>query len=133
MDGVTGLSLNAATAYASLAVITRFNTLGFIDAINGANGYAAMNSIPYTAGALYHFRVVTDPQAHTYSAYVTPPLAANEIQIANNYAFRTDQATTSSLNSLSLFSEAGSSHDVCNFALGTQAPAAPTGLRLSVN
>lgn len=133
MNGVTGLSLNAATAYTSLAVITRFNPSGFIDAMNGASSYTAVSSIPYTAGGLYHFRVVIDPQAHTYSAYVTPPSASSEIQVAANYAFRTDQATTSSLNSWSLYSEPGSTHNVCNFALGlpTNAPAAPTALTVT--
>ena len=79
MDGLTGLSLNAASGYTSLAVITRFNPAGTIDARNGSV-FAAINSVPYTAGVNYHFRLVINPAAHTYSAYVTPN-GGSEIQI----------------------------------------------------
>ena len=131
MDGVTGLSLNAATGYSSLAVTTRFNLAGFIDAISGNEIYSAMNSIPYAAGQVYHFRVLINPQTHTYSAYVTPP-SSSEIQVANNYPFRTAQLATASLNSWSLYSETGT-HSVCSFTMtpgstDTQAPSVPTGL-----
>src|SRR5207249_1688855 len=67
-----------------------------------------------------------------YGAWVTPPSAA-EIQVANNYAVRTEQAATSSLNSWTLHSGAGGTHNICNFSLtpgapDTQAPTVPTGL-----
>lgn len=75
MDGVTGLSLGKAAAYADLAVITRFNPSGFIDARSGAN-YAADVSVPYTPGLTYHFRLLINPGAHSYTIYVTPPGAA---------------------------------------------------------
>ncbi|HSF32305.1 MAG TPA: fibronectin type III domain-containing protein, partial [Candidatus Tectomicrobia bacterium] len=71
MNGVTGLSLDSAGAYTDLAVITAFQTNGMIEARNGS-AYAAVNPIPYTANTPYHFRVVVNPQARTYSAYVTP-------------------------------------------------------------
>src|SRR5215831_6990957 len=114
MDGVTGLSLNTATDYTSLAVITRFNATGTIDARSGS-AYAAVNSVPYTSGVVYRFRLVVNPSAHTYNAYVTPS-GGSEIQIANNYAFRTEQAGTSRLNNLGIFSKVNT-HTVCNFAI----------------
>jgi chitodextrinase len=120
MNGATGLSLNAATGYTSLAVTTRFNPAGFIDAVNGDGTFSAVNSIPYAGGKVYHFRVVANPQNHTYSAYVTPPSSA-EIQVANNYPFRTTQLATSSLNSWTLHSETGT-HTVCSFTLVPPAP-----------
>jgi chitodextrinase len=109
----------------------RFNDLGFIDARNGS-AYVALSSIPYSAGAVYRFRLLVNPQNHTYSAWVTPPSSA-EIQVANNYAFRTEQAATSSLNSWTLHSGAGGTHNICNFSLtpgasDTQPPTVPTGL-----
>ena len=107
--------MNAATDNTSMAVIMRFNVAGFIDARNGS-AYVALSSIPYSAGALYRFRLIVDPQNHTYSAWVTPPSAA-EIQVANNYAFRTEQAATSGLNSWTLHSGAGGTHNICNFSL----------------
>ena len=60
MDGSVGFSSGAATGYASLATITRFNPSGFIDVRNGAN-YAAAVSVPYTAGTSYHFRMSINP------------------------------------------------------------------------
>src|SRR5207247_776355 len=77
LDAATGLSQGAAAAYTDLAVIVRFNTGGTIDARNGG-AYAATNSIGYTAGTSYHFRVVVDVSSHTYSAYVTPAGGAEQ-------------------------------------------------------
>jgi hypothetical protein len=114
MDGVTGLSLNAAVDYTSLAVITRFNNTGTIDARNGG-AYETVTAVPYTPGTTYHFRLVVNPSAQTYSAYVTPA-GGSEIQIANNYAFRTEQAGTNSLNNWALTSSLGT-HTVCNFTI----------------
>ena len=120
MDGVTGLSLGAATGWSSPAAIVRFNNTGTIDA-RKAGGYAADAAIPYSAGVLYHFRLAVDPAAHTYSVWVTPPGGA-ETALAANYAFRSEQASVSSLNNWNLFTDAGT-HQVCNFALsGATAP-----------
>ena len=120
MDGVTGLSLGAAAGFTSPAAIVRFNNTGSIDA-RKAGAYAADAAVPYTAGAQYHFRMAVNPVAHTYSVWVTPPGAAETI-LAANYAFRTEQASVSSLNNWTLFTDAGT-HQVCNFALsGATAP-----------
>jgi hypothetical protein len=111
MNGVTGLSLNAAAAYTDLAVITRFNSDGTIDAINGS-GYAALTTVPYVAGTVYHFRVVVNPTARTYDAFVKAG-SGMEVPIASNYAFRATQAATESLNNWGSFADTGS-HTVCN-------------------
>jgi hyaluronate lyase len=100
IDGVMGLSSGAAGNYTNLACIVRFNTTGFIDARNGGV-YAATNSIAYTAGANYHFRLVVNVPAHTYSAYVTPEGGSEQL-IGANYAFRTEQAAVSVLNNVAL-------------------------------
>ena len=121
MDGVTGLSLGPASGFTGYAVVVRFNNTGFIDARNGG-AYTATSQVPYVAGAKYHFRLAANPVAHTYSAYVTPPGAA-EITLGTNFAFRTEQAAVSSLNSWGLFADAGSA-SVCSFAVtgGTPPP-----------
>jgi len=82
-------SNGAQSAYSGLAAIVRFNTTGTIDARNGGT-YAAATSIPFKAGATYHFRMVINVTAHTYSAYVTPP-GGSEQAIGSNYAFRSEQ------------------------------------------
>src|SRR6266700_2245052 len=122
LDAATGLSQGAAAAYTDLAVILRFNTGGTIDARNGG-AYAATNSIGYTAGTSYHFRVVVDVSSHTYSAYVTPAGGAEQT-IGTGFAFRTEQSGVTALDSWALTAITGT-HTVCNFAITGSQPPAP--------
>jgi hypothetical protein len=117
INSVVGLSNASATDYTSLATIVRFNDTGTIDARNGG-AYAAVNNIPYTSGTSYHFRLTVNPSIHTYSATVTPSGGA-VTTIATNYAFRTEQAGTSTLNNWALFQDPASvdSQTVCNVVL----------------
>jgi hypothetical protein len=120
MDGVLGLSSSSVSDYGTLSAAVRFNPSGFIDVINGVTTYTASTSVPYTSGLTYHFRMVVNPATDTYSVYVTPPSSA-EIQIANNYAFRTN---VSSLANRALISQSGT-YNVCNITLtggGTPTP-----------
>src|SRR5207245_20586 len=122
LDAATGLSQGAAAAYADLAVIVRFNTGGTIDARNG-RAHAATNTIPYTAGTSYHFRVVVDVPSHTYAAYVTPSGGAEQT-IGTGFAFRTEQSVVTSLANWALTAITGT-HTVCNFAITGSQPPAP--------
>jgi hypothetical protein len=111
LDGVSGLSKAAVVDYTGLAAIVRFNNAGTIDARNGG-AYAAAASIPYVAGGSYHFRLVVNVPAHTYSAYVKAGAAA-EALVGSNFAFRTEQATATPLGNLGVYTSAGSL-TVCN-------------------
>ena len=122
LDAATGLSQGAAAAYTDMAVIVRFNTGGTIDARNGG-AYAATNSISYTPGTSYHFRVVVDVPSHTYSAYVTPS-GSTEQTIGIGFAFRTEQSGATALANWALTALSGS-HTVCNFAIAGSQPPAP--------
>src|SRR5437870_3897203 len=122
LDAATGLSQGAAAAYTDLAVIVRFNTGGTIDARN-RGAYAATNSIGYTAGTSYHFRVVVDVSSHTYSAYVTPAGGAEQT-IGTGFAFRTEQSGVTALANWALTAITGT-HTVCNFAITGSQPPAP--------
>jgi phage replication-related protein YjqB (UPF0714/DUF867 family) len=113
IDAGVGLSNGAQTTFAGLACITRFNSQGKIDARNGS-AYAALSQISYSPNTSYHFRYVVNMPAHMYSVYVTPE-GASEQAVGTNYAFRTEQATVSSLNNWSLFSDSGSMQ-ACGFA-----------------
>ncbi len=95
-NDILSFSNGAQTAYTGMAASVRFNTTGTIDARN-ADAYAAVTNIPFSAGSNYHFRVVVNVSAHTYSAYVTPP-GGSELTIGTNYAFRTEQAGITSVN-----------------------------------
>ncbi len=95
-----GFSNGAQTAYTGVAATVRFNTTGTIDARNGGD-YAAVTSVAFAAGKTYHFRMVINVAAKTYSAYVTAP-GGSEQTIASNYAFRTEQAGISSINNFNV-------------------------------
>jgi lysophospholipase L1-like esterase len=95
-NALIGISQGSAAAYADIAAAVRFNPSGNIDARNGG-AFAAAATITFTAGTSYHFRLAIDVTAHTYSAYVTPA-GGSEITIGTNYAFRTEQAGVTQLD-----------------------------------
>jgi hypothetical protein len=115
MDTIVGLSDGAANALTSLAVIVRFGTSGEIDSRSGGS-YMAASAIPYMAGMTYSVRLVVNVTAHTFSAYVKPPGGAEQL-IGMNYAFRTEQAAVSRLNSWTVRGVAGTASKLCNFAV----------------
>jgi hypothetical protein len=116
IDAVMALSNGAQTTFAGFACLARFNTSGTIDARDGGT-YHAASSIMYSANTVYHFRLVVNVAAHTYSVYVTPA-GGSEQAVGLNYAFRTEQASVASLNNYGLIvdSAAGSAR-LCNFAV----------------
>ncbi|HXA15060.1 MAG TPA: chitobiase/beta-hexosaminidase C-terminal domain-containing protein, partial [Opitutaceae bacterium] len=99
-NGVIGLSKGVATTYTGLSCLARFNPSGDIDAYNGT-AYAAAATIPYSAGVTYHFRLVVNVSAHTYSVYVTPP-GGSELMVGLNDAFRSTANTVTSLDTWNL-------------------------------
>lgn len=122
------LSQGAVTAYSGMAAIVRFNASGAIDARN-AGAYTAASTIPYSANTTYHFRMVIDVAAHTYSIFVTPS-GGSEITVGANYAFRTEQAGVTQLDNWNadVAATPGGSVTVSNFTITGTLPqaAAPT-------
>lgn len=128
MDGVSGLTNGTASSYSALAAAVRFNTAGTIDARNGGV-YSASASIPYSAGLPYHFRLVVNVPARTYSAYVRQGANAERL-IGGGFAFRTEQSAVSSLANLALLASTGS-EQVCGLTAAGAAPADTTAPLLS--
>jgi hypothetical protein len=93
---VVGLSKGVSTAYGNLSCIARFNPSGQIDAYNGT-AYQAASSISYAKSTTYHFRMVVNVTAHTYSVYVTPA-GGTELTVGLNYVFRVTQASLDTWN-----------------------------------
>jgi hypothetical protein len=125
-NSVVALSNGAQTAYANFACLTRFNPSGDIDARNGG-AYAAASTIPYSAGVSYHFRLVVNIAAQTYSIFVTPA-GGSELTVGSNYAFRISDTT---LNWYGVFVDVSASGGagtvtVCNFSTGTSPGQAAT-------
>jgi len=96
LSAVVALSQGAQTAYTGFATLTRFNPSGNIDARNGG-AYAAESTIPFSGGVTYHFRLVINVLAHTYSIYVTPA-GGTELTVGTNFAFRTEQSGVTALD-----------------------------------
>lgn len=119
LDGVIGLANGPSTQYTRLASIVRFNTAGVLDARNGTL-YAAQTLIPYTAGGSYHFRLLINLPAHTYTVYVRSGTGPEQL-LGSNFAFRTEQQTTGALNALTLYASTGSL-TVCQPTVAVTAP-----------
>ncbi len=116
MDGLTGISLGNSNTFSDMAIIVRLEPeTGTFDARNG-DTYTSDATVAYTTGVNYHVRVVANVTTHTYSVFITPD-GSPEVLLANNYAFRTDQNTVPSLDTLVLYAVSGS-HTVSNFTTG---------------
>ena len=114
IDGATALSLGAATAYSNLACIVRFFTDGEIDVRNGGS-YMADSLVTYSASTSYHFRLVIDVSNSLYDVYVTPS-GQSEVQLADDYDFRTDQIGVASLDNWTVRADVGT-HTVSNLVI----------------
>lgn len=132
IDALTGLSTSTPSAFSHLAAVVRFGPSGVFDARNGG-GYAATNVLNYQAGVTYRVQMTVNVTARTYSATVTPPNGA-PVTIANNYAFRTEQASVTSLSYISASASIGT-HTTSGIVLqgASSPPSAPTGLRIVEN
>lgn len=102
IDGVVGYAdtSTSVTAYNSLAMSIRMNPTGIFDVRNGA-GYGFVTRVTYAAGTRYHVRMVTDLVAKRYSVWVRWGGGA-EVQLASNYAFRSDAPATDDLGKVAV-------------------------------
>lgn len=129
IDGVTGLSLGDAEKYDDLACIVRFSSAGVIDVRNGGS-YQSLVAMPYSSGVMYRFQLDVNLSTKKYSVTVTPS-GGSPVQIAKDYAFRTQQATVSTLDHLALVTLTGGSHLVSDISFGSSVPLSPPqGLRV---
>jgi len=111
-----GISQGAQSAYSGFANIVVFATSGMIQAYNGT-GY--QGTVPYSvAGQTYHFRLVVNVSAHTYSIFVTPP-GGTEQTVGSSFLFRSTQNTVTSLDTWGALvnTSPGGTLNVCNFAV----------------
>jgi hypothetical protein len=119
LDAVIGASLGAPTSFSKLGTIVRFRPDGKLDARNGAT-YAADADFSYANTTSYHVNMDIDTVQHRYSVTVknneTPDAAPT--LLARDYAFRTEQAATSSFDHLGQFIDGGQGAVyVCSLAI----------------
>ncbi|MGZ3600146.1 MAG: Ig-like domain-containing protein, partial [Ktedonobacterales bacterium] len=114
-SGVIGQSQYAPTAYTDLATGVAFEPTGVIDARNGV-AYRAATTVNWVANHAYHFRLDIHIASHTYDIYVTPP-GGSEITLGSNYAFRTEQQSSTSLGHWTAVTTQGGTYSnltICN-------------------
>jgi len=102
IDSVIGFSDGAADAYSDLGMIVRFASNGKIDARNGSS-YESSTDLVYEANKVYTFRLKINFDTKKYSIYVTPE-GQGEVQIGNDYAFRTEQSALNSIDNMAYIS-----------------------------
>lgn len=115
MDAVVGLSAASINRFSGAAVLVRFNPGGTIDARNGG-AYEAASPVFYSVGKRYDFRVVVNVPARTYTVFLTQG-GLSEIILGSDLAFRTEQNTVSSLGYWNLWSDVGTTIDLCNLRM----------------
>lgn len=123
MDAVTALSAGPLGSYAESPMMIRFNPSGQIDVRNGS-AYEALTPVDYFATNTYHVRLIANTSSKTYSVYVTPN-NGTELELAKDFAFRTEAASASSIDNLGIVAPIGS-HKILNFKVTPIALAQPT-------
>jgi Carbohydrate family 9 binding domain-like len=114
LDVVMALSSGPRTNFPDFACLVRFQTAGIIDARNGANYEGPATDIPFSANVSYHFRLVVNIPAQTYSVYVTPA-GGTELLVGQDFAFRPTAISPTNLNNWGIISDIEGSATVCNF------------------
>lgn len=115
MDAIIGLSPESTNRFSGAAVLVRFNPAGFIDVRDGGT-YRAELPISYIVDNYYHFRVIVNVPAKTYSVFITPN-GESEKRLAGDFAFRTEQNTANSLAFWNLWSDVDTILQLCNLRL----------------
>ena len=111
-NSVIGLSDGQKYLHDAYAAIVRFGESGNLDARNGT-GYTSLTPIPYKVTD-YHFRLVVNVPARTYSAYVSFEGMA-EITIGTDLAFRDSAGTPTQLSHWGVEAVAPDVTKVCGF------------------
>jgi hypothetical protein len=110
-DAFTGLMAggDASANYVTVAAIVRFSSDDggprLVDARNGG-AYQALSKVTWEGGQTFHVRVHGDVLQHIYSVWVTPP-CGSETLIAQDWAFRTEQAQITSVDRIAVGAETG--------------------------
>ncbi len=88
--------------YQKLATILRFNTNGAVDARNGGS-YTSSNNLSYVQNQAYEVNMKVDLVKHIYRIEIGPEGQSKKL-IADDFAFRSENAQESNLDTLSFYS-----------------------------
>jgi len=110
-SGVIGYADSSTTisSFSDMAMIISLEADGYFYARNGGS-YAKDANVSFSAGNTYHVRIVANMTAKTYDVFVTPG-GGSQIQIANDYAFRTGSPPTDDVGKVCLNSATANPND----------------------
>lgn len=116
MDASLGFFAPTPGPHPALSEFIHLSLSGFIQARDG--DVFAPSNVRYTASETYHFRLVENLPAATYSLFVTPP-GATEIPLATNLQVPPDQRGATTLTGWGLLVSGpdAATLSVCDFAL----------------
>jgi len=116
MDAALGFFASAAGGPPTLSQLINFSLAGVIQVRDGES--FAPSNVPYAAGETYHFRLVGNLPAATYSVFVTPP-GATEVPLGTNLQVPPDQRGATTLNGWGMLANApdGAGLSVSHFSL----------------
>ncbi|HYX38363.1 MAG TPA: hypothetical protein VE954_35115 [Oligoflexus sp.] len=114
IDAAVALSQGAASSWTGLGAIVRFNPANMIDVRNGTD-YQALTAFAYKPNTRYRVRAVVDVKEHRYDVFVAPA-GGSEVQLAKDYAFRSEQSSVTALDHWVVSSVGTGSLQACDFA-----------------
>jgi len=110
-SGIIGYADSSTTidAFSDMAMILCMEADHYFYARNGGS-YAKSANVSFSANTSYHVKIVGNMTAKTYDVFITPS-GGSQIQIANDYAFRTGAPTTDDAGKVCLNSATTNSND----------------------
>lgn len=115
MNGLVGLAHRPASAFDDVAIMIRFNEMGFIDVRDG-DDYRADAPVTYAPGASYAIRVEGDVARRSYSVFLEHS-DGTETALARGYRFRTTQADVTSLGHWVVWNDDGDDLTHCGLTV----------------
>ena len=105
VDAVVGFASGSADAFTDLGPIVRLAPDGFVDARNGGayQRDAAFDYTLYPYDPYVAIRMEIDLASHTYSVWANHDGHDDTVQLANNYAFRTEQSQLARVDTVDRF------------------------------
>jgi hypothetical protein len=117
MEAIIGFSARNPAGQSAFAGLVLFSPSGDIQARDG-DTFSASTKVPFAAGETYHFRLVENLPAVTYTIFVTPP-GGTERLLGANLQVPAEQRGAASLHGWGVLVSGPDSAElnVCNFAL----------------
>jgi unsaturated chondroitin disaccharide hydrolase len=117
MEGDIGFSSRSAERQRAFAGLIRFSRTGTI-LVRDGDSFSAVTRVRYAAGETYHFRLVEDLPAVSYTVFVTPP-GGTEVLLGSNLEIPAEQRGSPVLEGWGAVvrSPGGAELTVCGFTL----------------